>query len=188
MRVRGTRRLSVGFPTATSGRGPAVSILLLVLVGALLMLGGCSSGPGVEWKVEETTTRTGENLLPLRNEILRDVKQDIQIWLSNPSAIEEAFTGNALRDWKAARALDRKESVKVIRVHKNQKFTVMDTADGIRPVVEYKFLDMTYYVDAKTGKPKTKPFNKQRTLSIYLVRQNGKFKIDDMIGSEEAIR
>jgi hypothetical protein len=149
---------------------------------------GCASGPGVEWQVENVKKKEGANLLPLRNEILKDVKADVAIWIKSPDRIEEAFTGTALNEFRAARDLDRKEGVRVVRVHKNQRFTVLDENDGVRPHVEYRFLDMTYYVDARTGKPKTKPFNKERNLSLFLVRADGKFKIDNMVGNEEAIR
>jgi len=170
-------------------RNLTVSLALAILLFMLAFLAaGCASGPGVEWQVENVKQKEGANLLPLRNEILKDAKENIAIWITSPDRIEEAFTGTALNEFRAARDLDKKEGVRVVRVHKNQRFTVFDVNDGIRPQVEYRFLDMTYYVDARTGKPKTKPFNKERTISLFLVRADGKFKIDNMIGSREAIR
>lgn len=158
--------------------------LLLLLV---LLLQGCSSGSSVEFEVENVE-KEGKNLYPIKQEVLRDVKENINIWINHPEKIKEAFTGTALTDFQAARALDKKEGVKRIRVHKNQKFTVMDLHDGVRPEVEYKFLDLSYFVYAKTGKPKTKPYNKERTITIFLVREGNKWKIDNMIGSPEALR
>lgn len=165
-------------------QGTAVALALFALFAA----GGCASNAPVEWTVEETTAKAGANLTSLRNEILKDVKRDIEIWIRSPERIEEAFTGTALNEFRAARALDRREGVRVVRVHRNQNFKVIDENDGVRPYVEYRFLDMSYYVDAKTGKRKAGPFEKQRTISIYLVRNDGVFKIDNMVGNEQALR
>lgn len=87
-----------------------------------------------------------------------------------------------------ARTLDKKEGVKRVRVHENQKFVVLDIGKGVRPQVEYSFLDMSYFVDARTGKPKTKPYNKERKITIFLVREGNRWKIDNMVGAPEALR
>lgn len=168
-------------------RSLRVAALAALIAGALLVA-GCGGGPGVEWSVEEATTKTGENLTPLNNEILRDARKAVDIWIKHPDRIEEAFTGSALQEFRAARTLDKKDGIRVVRVHKNQRFQVLDINEGVRPYVEYRFLDMSYYVDAKTGKAKTKPFKQERTLAIYMVRNDGVYKIDSMIGAQEAIR
>jgi len=159
--------------------------LLLLLV--LSVITGCSSGSAVEFEVENVE-KTGKNLYPLKQQVLNDVKENIDIWINHPEKIEQAFTGTALSDFKAARQLDKKEGVKRVRVHKNQEFKVVDLHDGKRPEVEYKFLDMSYFVDAKTGKLKTKPYNTERRLTIFLVLEGNRWKIDNMVGSSEAIR
>lgn len=161
----------------------------MVAIAFLLstLLFGCGSQSSVEFEVENVE-KEGKNLYPIKQEVLRDVKENVDIWINHPEKIKDAFTGVALSDFQAARALDKKEKVKRVRVHKNQKFTVTDLHNGERPEVEYKFLDMSYFVDLKTGKPKTKPYNKQRTLTIFLTREGNKWKIDNIVGSPEAIR
>ena len=167
------------------GRKIFAVLLLLLLIFSLFA--GCSSGSAVEFEVENVE-KTGKNLYPLKQQVLNDVKENIDIWINNPEKIEQAFTGAALSDFKAARQLDRKEGVKRVRVHKKQEFKVIDLHDGKRPEVEYKFLDLSYFVDAKTGKPKTKPYNKERRLTIFLVLEGNRWKINSMVGSTDAIR
>jgi predicted nucleotidyltransferase len=164
-----------------------VLLVAVVVVGSFL-IGGCSSGSDIEFEVENAKTEQGKNLKPLRDEIMADVKHAVDIWINHPEKIEEVFTGSALNDFKAARALDKKEGVKRVRVHKNQEFSIADPNDGKRPQLNYKFLDMSYFVDAKTGKPKTKPYNIKRTITIFLVKEGGRYKIESMVGSPDAIR
>ncbi len=168
-----------------------IFITILFLFSAVVssfLFTGCSSGSDVEFEVEPVDKKEGENLYPLKKEILDDAKAAVEIWIKNPQKIEEAFTGTALQEYKAARELDKKEGVKKVRVHKDQKFIVVDLKEGKRPQVDYEFLDMSYFVDAKTGKPKTKPYNKKRTVTIFLVKEEGRYKIDSFVGSSEAIR
>lgn len=167
----------------------AVIFTAFVLVAAAAFaLSGCSSGSAVEFEVENQPVKKGENLKPLRDEILQDVKYAVNIWIKKPEKIEEVFTGSALNDFKAARALDKKEGVKVIRVHTDQQFVIADPNDGKRPQINYTFFDKSYFVDAKTGKPKTKPYNKKRTITIFMVKEGGRYKIESMVGTKEAIR
>lgn len=168
-----------------------ISSLLLLAVFVVissLLLTGCSSGSDIEFEVENSKTEQGKNLKPLRDEIMADVKHAVDIWINHPEKIKEAFTGNALNDFNLARALDKKEGVKRVRVHKNQEFSIVDPDDGKRPQVNYSFLDMSYFVDAKTGKPKTKPYNVKRTITIFLVKDGGRYKIESMVGSPDALR
>lgn len=167
-------------------KGQTVSFLILLIFLSLLLC-GCSSGSAVEFEVEKVE-KQGKNLYPIRKEVLEDVKENVNIWINHPERIKEAFTGMALSDFNAARSLDKKEGVKKIRIHENQRFTVVDLHGGNRPQVEYKFFDKSYFVDAKTGKPKTKPYNVERTVTIFLVREGNKWKIDNIVGLPEAIR
>ncbi|MCX7831728.1 MAG: ARC6/PARC6 family protein [Actinobacteria bacterium] len=167
-----------------TGKTITIAVLFIILS---LVLSGCSSGSAVEFEVEKVE-KEGKNLYPLKREVLEDVKENVNIWIKHPERIKEAFTGTALSDFNLARALDKKEGVKRVRVHEDQKFTVMDLHNGERPEVEYKFFDKSYFVDAKTGKPKTRPYNKERTLTIFLVREGNKWKIDNIVGLPEAIR
>lgn len=167
-------------------RGKAVFLVVLCAILASAV-SGCSSGSAVEFEVEKVE-RKGKNLYPIKQEVLKDAKENIDIWINRPEKIKDAFTGTALNDYSVARTLDKKEGVKRVRVHENQKFVVLDIGKGVRPQVEYSFLDMSYFVDARTGKPKTKPYNKERKITIFLVREGNRWKIDNMVGAPEALR
>lgn len=175
-------RIKKGFSLIT----PSI-ILILSIAGMFgLFTSGCSREP-VEVEVEEVA-KTGENLEPLRNKILKDVKYNIQLWIKgDEKKLREAFTENMMNMWREARNLDKKEGVKRVRVHENQKFEPSGL-DTKRPQLTYTFLDKSYFVDARTGKPKTKPYNKERTIIMFLVKEGGRYKIDNMVGEPDALR
>lgn len=163
-----------------------------LIIGAVFLVvlasSGCARKPAVEFEVEQTVEDRGKNMTPLVRQIQKDAEEAIRIWIEEPERIEEAFTENMMNMWKEARRLDEEEGVRRVRVHENQEIKVTYADDGIRPQITYRFLDKSYFVDAKTGKPKTKPYNKERIITIYMVKEGDRYKIDGMIGSEEALR
>lgn len=165
------------------------SLLIIISLSLILFftLSGCKQ-EAVEVEVEKVAGKKGENLLHIKDEVLKDVKYDIQVWIEgDPEKIETVFTENMMNIWKEARSMDEKEKVKRVRVHENQKFEVSDLTKS-RPSVFYRFIDKSYFVDARTGKPKTKPSNKEHTIALFLTKEDGRYKIDNMVGDSNALR
>ncbi len=163
-----------------------LSVLSLTSI-LFLTLSGCRQ-EAIEVEVEKVAGKKGENLRHIKDEVLKDVKYDIQVWIEgDPKKIETVFTENMVNMWKEARSMDAKEEVKRVRVHENQKFEVSDLTKS-RPSVFYSFVDKSYFVDVRTGKPKTKPSNKEHTIAIFLIKEDGRYKIDNMVGDSNAIR
>lgn len=164
------------------------ALVILATLTILFLMAGCVKKPAVEFQVEQENVDKGKNLTPLVNKIKQDAEEAIRIWIEEPDRIEEAFTENMMNMWREARRLDEEEGVKRVRVHENQEIKVTYADEGIRPQITYRFFDKSYFVDAKTGKPVTKPYNKERIITIYMVKEGDKYKIDGMIGSEDALR
>lgn len=171
-----------------AGRILRVMLLIMVIAVTFSFLPGCGDKPAVEVKVEDINENQGKNVQPLRNKIISDAKKAINIWINEPENVDKVFTDKMMEEWEAARELDKEEGVKRVRVHEDKEFRIVQLNDGKRPQVNYSFFDKSYFVYAETGKQKTEPYNKERTISLFLVKNNGNYKIDSMIGDTEAIR
>lgn len=63
-------------------RGKAVFLVVLCAILASAV-SGCSSGSAVEFEVEKVE-RKGKNLYPIKQEVLKDAKENIDIWINRP--------------------------------------------------------------------------------------------------------
>ncbi len=167
--------------------GAIIGIFVLgAMIGAIV--GGCSQNR-VTVEVEEAEKQTGKNIASLRNEILEDARDAIGVWIAGEEAeVSSVFTENMMELWGQARALDREEGVRKVRVHEDQRFTIGDINDGVRPSVTYAFRDKSYFVDASSDAQVRTAEDAERTIIMFLVRDGERYKIDNMVGKENAIR
>lgn len=146
-----------------------------MILAATVLLASCGEGETAEKK------EMGHNLSQeQKDRIVAETIENLEIVMGvTPETIDDlskAMSGSALEDTKKGMEEDlaqvryRKRDYRDIKVIFTQYMSPIATE-----FIEYD--DFGYYVDAKTGATLTQPTGEHRSYSIYVIEEDGRWKI-----------
>lgn len=182
--------------------GPLFSrVIVFTAIAGFMVAGiitaGCSAD-NVDVKVRPAdpveSVKGADGLDPLtrgkvRRQILNDMQENVNIWLkADTKSYDKAFTGPMLNTYEAKLERLRKEGKDKVRVHENVSIEVVQLENPEMGTVKYSFVDKSYFVYANTKKvaAPAKTGDDKSELEIKVIREDGRWKIGSMIGSDQA--
>ncbi|MHB8841632.1 MAG: hypothetical protein ACYC56_07570 [Candidatus Aquicultor sp.] len=146
-------------------------------------VGTIAASPDVHSEKNELTG------VKLKEKITNDLQDDIKLMQAkNPHDYTKGLTGRALRQFQTAYEKDFGGGKIRVRVYKTTDIKVIGMQFGV-PEAIYKFTDNSYYIDAKTRQPVSKPLNVKREWALGLAKDAGDhWKVSLIMGAAKNSR
>lgn len=169
-----------------------LALILLLAISSSIVAGCASNGIEVEVKtVQEQEAKSRDGIDPLtrgklRRQILDDMQGNIDAWLKGDiKGLEKSFTGSLLTSYKEQIVKLHAKGQDKVRIHENQELEVTELI-GDTAKVKYKFIDKSYFITPSTKAVVKEASGAESTIVIEVKKQDGRWKINSMIGAGEA--
>ena len=142
--------------------GAGTILILVILAVSMLVLAGCQPGQLETDEIDKKIAKKEEahNLSTDAQEaMIKDAITDLGIIeqaRGDSSKLGEALSGNALKNMRASMRKDAAAGKVKVRVWQDEELEFKNVISNIGGL-SVQFNDLSYYVDAKTGKQLTEP-------------------------------
>lgn len=117
--------------------------------------------------------------------LLKQVEEDLKIIMDSneESKLGEALTGAALRLTLEQISKDKEAGRQKVRRYDSIKLKFANYTKGVAGLT-LTFLDKSYYISLKTGKPLTKPSNKPTKILVAVKKEDKRWKIFNVLSPQ----
>lgn len=166
---------------------------------AVAIAAGCTND-NVDMQIQQPPQSNSEvgkdGLTPLergkvRRQILNDMRENMDIWLKGDTQnYDKAFSKKLIKIYREQLDKLHQRGQDKVRVHENTRMEVVELDSPTVGAVKYYFDEKSYFIDIKTKKitkfVEKAPQGQQSQFEIVVIKEDGRWKIDAMIGAGEA--